>query len=154
MTSSYHQHAPSEEGDCHHAYEGSENLSSYEEYPGHSERDEHDNEMERASSHAQFEDRGHYSQYNNHYGQRSSDMDNMPYGMPASSTFEESYGTVDDRPRYESPYYDHVQQPSFGESRVPYYERYGDSSSYRPSQGYGPSGVSNPGYMKRVISDY
>lgn len=151
VTSSYHQHAPSEEGGRHHAYEESENLSSYEEYPGYSERDEH--EMERTSSHAPFEDREYYNQYSI-YRSPSSGMD-IPHGMPASSSFghvEESYGTVDDRPRYESPYYEHVQ-PSFGE-RVPYYESYSESSSYRPSQGYGPSGVSNPGYMKRVISDY
>lgn len=158
VTSSYHRHAPSEEGDCHHAFEESENLSSYEEYPGYPERDEQDAhgvEIERTSSHTPFEDRGYYSQYN--YGQRSSDMD-MPYGMPASSSFdhvEKSYGTVDDRPRYESPYYSHMEPSSFG---GPYYERdsgYGDSSSsYRPSQGYGPSGLSNPGYMKRVIRDY
>jgi len=149
VTSSYHQHAPSEEGDCHHAYEESENLSSYEEYPGYSEREE--NEMELPSSHTMFENREHHNQYN--YGSRG-DM-GMPYGMPSSSSFghvENTYGTVDDRPRYESPYFEPVQ-PSFGE-RVPYYENYGETSSYRPSQGYGPSGVSNPGYMKRVISDY
>lgn len=148
VTSSYHQHAPSEEGGRHHAYEESENLSSYEEYPGYSERDEQ--EMERSSSH--FEDREYYNQYI--YGSHSSGMD-KPHGLPSTSSFghvEESYGTVDDRPRYESPYFEHVQPP-FGE-RVPYYETYGEPSSYRPSQGYGPSGVSNPGYMKRVISDF
>lgn len=172
VTSSYHQHVPSENGDSHHAYEGNENLSSYEEYPGYPERDDDDSHVEigRGPSHTHFEEdefierkRGSYNQYN--YGQRS---DISPYGMPSSSFghVEESYGTMDDRPRYESPYYSHVE-PSYGaRERVPYYERestsmYGDYSSsyaeptsYRPSQGYGPSGVSNPGYMKRVISDY
>lgn len=153
VTSSYHQHAPSENGDRHHAYEESENLSSYEEYPGYSEHDAHDVEIERSQT--SFEERGYYNQYNS-YGQRSSSDMELPYGMSAgasSSSFEKSYGTVDDRPRYESPYY---VEPSFGE-RVPYYEHessYGDSTSYRPSQGYGPSGLSNPEYMKRVIRDY
>jgi copper chaperone CopZ len=178
LTSSYHQHVASENGDSHHAYEDSENLSSYDEYPGYSERDDDDDSHEeRGSAHSFVIDeddvierkRGYYNQLN--YGHRS---DFSPYGMPSSSfdRVEESYRTVDDRPRYEPPYYSHVE-PSYGaRERMPYYERestsmYGDygssyaepssyrpSQSYAPSQGYGPSGISNPGYMKRVISDY
>jgi hypothetical protein len=178
LTSSYHQHVPSENGD-HHAYEEHENLSSYEEYPGFSERDDDDDsheEIERGSSLTHFDEddlierkRGYHNQQN--YGHRS---DISPYGMPSSSfgRAEESYRTVDDRPRYESPYYSHVE-PSYGaRERMPYYERdstsmyggygsscaeptsYRPSQSYAPSQGYGPSGIANPGYMKRVISDY
>lgn len=128
VTSSYHQHAPSDEGECHHAYEESENLSSYEEYPGYPEAEE----QETIQRPAPFEENRGYYNYD-------------PY--PSSS---QSYGTVDDRPRYETtPYFESSPFPE----RVPYY---GDdsSSSYRPSQGYGPSGVSNPGYMKRVMRDY
>ncbi|KAG0565182.1 hypothetical protein KC19_8G170900 [Ceratodon purpureus] len=158
LTSSYHQHVPSENGDSHHAYEDNENLSSYEEYPGYEERDHEDD------SHDEVEG-GFYNQHN--YGQRS---DMSPYGMPSDRTAEESYRTVDDSPRYESPYYSHVE-PSYGvRERMPYYEResapmYGDygsshaesyrpSQSYAPNQGYGPYGFANPGYMKRVIRDY
>lgn len=179
LTSSYHQHVPSENGDSHHAYEENENLSSYEEYNGYSERDEDDShdESEIGSVHSFTIDeddvierkRGYYNQHN--YGQRS---DISPYGMRSSSfdRAEESYRTVDDRPRYEPPYYSNVE-PSYGErERMPYYGReststygdygssYGESTSYRPSQsyapsqGYGPSEFANPGYMKRVISDY
>jgi copper chaperone CopZ len=159
LTSSYHQHAPSESGDSyHHAYEDNENLSSYEEYPGRDHDHDHDHDhdyhddAERSSVHSftieeddLMKQRGYYS---------------ASYGVPSSSSFnrvEESYRTVDDRPRYEPPFY------SYGApERTPYYERestsmYGDyNSSYRPSQDYTPSqGYGpNPGYMKRVIRDY
>ena len=172
LTSSYHQHVPSENGDSHHAYDESETLS-YEEYPGYLERDEDDShddpEIGSVHSYTIGEDdaidrkRGFYNQQ--YYGQRS---DISPYGMPSSSfaRADESYRTVDDEPRYESLYYSHVE-PSYGaRERSPYYERespsmygdygssYAEPTSYRPSQVYGSDGFSNPGYMKRVISDY
>lgn len=134
LTSSYHQHAPSENGDSHHhAYEDNENLSSYEEYHGDHDDDVVDDEADRSSVHSYTVE------------EDDTNVRGGYYNAPPTYNREFYRPPVDDRPRYEPPFH------SYGaRERTPYHESYGEYTSYRPSQGYGP----NPGYMKRVISDY
>lgn len=167
MTSSFHQQVPKDESEIYHAYEKSENLSSYEEYPGYYERECLDSceQIERGPSHSAFNDEDYVErerEYNNYhtYGSRADILSNGRSSMHGH--LEDFHGNRDDRaPHYEShgapAYFKHFEPSSYG---TPHPERasrslYEDVGlSYRPSQVYGPSGVSNPSYMKRVISDY
>lgn len=172
ITSSYHQHLSMDECESHHAYEESESLSSFEEYPGfYPERDAHapyDGDAQYGDNEFSDRNRGYYHAYS--YGKRN---DQPTYGRPSHEYMQESYASRDDRSPYEGYGVEHYDrfEPAYGaEDRLPYYEResrsayedyrspyYSESSSYRPSQSYGPSEgyipseISNPGYMKRVI---
>lgn len=166
ITSSYHQHVPPDEVRGHHAYEESEHLSSYEEHPGYSERNGHESyeRMERSRSHTILEEDDNIEMQRGYYSHHSYDprADMSPYGGSFSyGHLEELHGNRDDRAaRFENhgpaTYYEHFE-PSYRDTHLeresgPMYEEFG--SSYRPSQGYGPSGVSNPSYMKRISSGY